>query len=104
MVDFPGGRIVNGVSPIEPDPEESELIAEQAVFFIFQVSGVIPPFDAELIMRKIVAGELVVVSRERLLERSGFSGFCNGRWREVKQDQKCYDKAHRSQAPEEKHR
>ena len=102
IVDFPGRRVVNGI--VEPNPEESELVAERTVFFIFQVASVIPPFDAELIVREIIAGELVVVSGKCLLERSEFLGFCVGRWQAEKQGQKCYDKVHRSQASEEKHR
>ena len=104
MVNFPGRRVVNGVGLIESDPEESELVAEGAAFFIFQISGVIPPFDAELIVREIIAGKLEIVSGKRLLKRSGFLGFCVGRWQAEKQGQKCYDKVHRSQASEEKHR
>ena len=102
MVDFPGRRVIGGV--VESDPEESELIAEGAVFFIFQVSGVIPPFDAKRIVRKIIARELVVVSGQCLFKRSRFLGLCVGRWQADKQGQKCYGKAHRSQASEEKHR
>ena len=102
IVDFPGRRVVNGI--VEPNPEESELVAERTVFFIFQVASVIPPFDAELIVREIIAGKLEIVSGKRLLKRSGFLGFCVGRWQAEKQGQKCYGKAHRSQASEEKHR
>ena len=54
IVDFPGRRVVNGI--VEPNPEESELVAERTVFFIFQVASVIPPFDAELIVREIITG------------------------------------------------
>ena len=72
MVDLPGRGIVDGF--FESDPEKSELITEKTVLFIFQVSGVIPPFYAKLVVRKIIAGELVRVSGKRLFER-----FCPGR-------------------------
>jgi hypothetical protein len=76
MINFPRRVIVGELLVCETNTEKSELIAERTVLFIFQVSGVIPPFDAKLVVRKVIERKLICIPRKGLLIR----GPCNNRW------------------------
>ena len=66
LVDFPAGRILDPFGPVQSNSKESELIAESISSRFFEVSRVIPPLNLEIIVRKKIPGELVIVSWQGL--------------------------------------
>ena len=64
LIDLPFRRVGDFLGPLQTDPEKSDLVSEGFAFGGLQITGVVPPFDAEIVVRKMVARKIVFIPRQ----------------------------------------
>src|SRR5436305_2757323 len=65
LVRQPGGRNTCSVFEMHRLPEERQLISKPMPVVGAQITGVIPPFRLEIVMRKVVSGKSVRIVGSR---------------------------------------
>ena len=70
LIHCPLRRIDDFLRAFQTHAEKSELITKFSAFLIFEIAGVVPPFDAEIVMGKIVAGKRIAIPRQGLAKFS----------------------------------